>query len=151
LFFATDELLHEALNLNFLTAVLQQFELLVVVEQVINFAPIDFVHGHGHSEITLVALPVVYSSVEQVGDRQLLEALHSESLSGARLPVGKNSYSAGVKYQIKNGADRVVVEVFVAFVFSERVVEFKLLIFNVLSDSVHLKFVFVHNNLGIAK
>ena len=81
LVFAADELLHEALNLNFLTAVLQQFELLVVVEKVINFPPINFVHRYCYREIALVRLPVVDAAVEQIGNSQLLEALHRVGLS----------------------------------------------------------------------
>jgi hypothetical protein len=123
----------------------------VVVQQVVNFASVDLVHGNGDCEVSLVTLPVVYSAVEQVGDRQLLEALHGEGFSGASLSVGKNSDGAGVEYQVEDGADRVVVEVFVAFVLGEGVVELELLVFDVLRDSVHFKFVFVHNHLRIAE
>jgi hypothetical protein len=69
LLLALHELLLEALNLNFLALVLQNLQLLVIVQQVEELAPVDLVHRDGHREVSLVVLEVGDAPVEQVPDR----------------------------------------------------------------------------------
>ena len=72
LLFTADELFHQALNHNFLVFVLHKLQCLMVVQQVIHFATVDFVHGHRYCEIPLVLGPVTDASIEQISNSQLL-------------------------------------------------------------------------------
>jgi hypothetical protein len=75
------ELLLKPLDLNFLRFVLKYFQLLVVVQQVVELASVNFVHRDGNSEVSLVILKVSNASIEKVSDGQLLEPLHRISLA----------------------------------------------------------------------
>jgi hypothetical protein len=63
----------------------------VIVEQIVNLASVNLVHGHSHGEVSLVILPVVDTPLEQVLDCIVLKPLHRECLARARLPVSENS------------------------------------------------------------
>ena len=53
----------------------------MIVEQVIDFTAIDFIHGDGHGEVSLIILPVVYATLEQILNGKVLQTLHRERLS----------------------------------------------------------------------
>ena len=55
-------MLSEALYLDLLILVLEDLEHFMVVEQVIYFTAIDFIHGNSHGEVSLIVLPVVNAS-----------------------------------------------------------------------------------------
>jgi len=90
LVFGRNKLLHQALDLHFLIFILEQFELLVVVQQVKNFAAVDLIHSNCDSEVSLVTLPVIYAARKKVFNRELLKSLHGESFARASLPIGEN-------------------------------------------------------------
>ena len=62
LLFRAYEVLSEALYLDLLILVLEDLEHFMVVEQVIYFTAIDFIHGHSHGKVSLIVLPVVNAS-----------------------------------------------------------------------------------------
>ena len=66
LFLGRYEVFLQALNLDLLVLVLEDLEWFVVVQQVINLAAIDFIHGHSDCEVPLLVLPVVYASLKKV-------------------------------------------------------------------------------------
>lgn len=66
--FGLHKLLLKPLYLNFLRFVLQDFQLLMIIQQVIKFATVYFVHGDSDSEIPLVVLKVCNASIEKVSD-----------------------------------------------------------------------------------
>lgn len=72
----------------------------MVVEQVIDFSSIDLIHRNCYCEVSLVFLEVIDSPIEQILNCELLETLHSESLSRPRLPIGKYCYNTLVKGKI---------------------------------------------------
>jgi len=47
-----------------MVVVFQKLEGLMIVQKVIDFVPIDFIHRNSHSEIPLIILPVVNSSLK---------------------------------------------------------------------------------------
>ena len=75
----------------------------MVVQQIVDLAPIDLIHGHSHCKVPLIVLPIVNASFEEVLDGQVLEALHRVGLAGAGLSVGENCDGACVEYKVKNG------------------------------------------------
>ena len=95
-------MLSQALNLNLLVLVFQDLQDLVIVEQVVNFTPIDLVHGDCHGEVPLVVLPVIDSPLEQVLHGEVLQALHGESLTRACLAVGEDCDRTGVEDEVEN-------------------------------------------------
>ena len=48
LFLRLHELFFEALDLDFIVFVFHDFQRLMIVKEVIHFAPINFVHGHSN-------------------------------------------------------------------------------------------------------
>lgn len=66
LLFRGDKLLLEALDLNLVLLVLEQFELRVVVEQVVQLSAVDLVHADGDFEISVLLGMVIIALFEQV-------------------------------------------------------------------------------------
>lgn len=62
------KLLFESLDLHLVVLVFEKFELLMVVDEIVDLASIDFVHGYGHSEVAVVLLEIVDASVKQILD-----------------------------------------------------------------------------------
>ena len=60
----TDEMLGKTLDLNLLVLVLKNFEHFMIVEQVVNFTAIYFIHRNGDCKVSLVILPVVNTAFE---------------------------------------------------------------------------------------
>lgn len=52
------------MDLNFLVFVFEDLKDLMVVEQVINFASVDFIHRDRYREVPLVVLPVVNAALK---------------------------------------------------------------------------------------
>lgn len=40
----------------------------MIVDQIVDLASVDFVHGYGHGEVPFMFLEVIDSSVEQIFD-----------------------------------------------------------------------------------
>ena len=66
LFLRGDEVLSEALDLDLLVPVFEDFQHFVVVKQVVDLAAINLIHRDCDGEVSLVILPVVDTSLEQV-------------------------------------------------------------------------------------
>ncbi len=93
-------MLSKALYLDFLIFVFQYFQNFMVIEQVIDFSTIYFIHGYSHSEISLIVLPIIDSSFEQILHGKVLQSLHRKCFSRACLAVGENCNCASVEYQV---------------------------------------------------
>lgn len=72
----------------------------MVVQQVVEFAPVDLIHGDRDCEVALVLLEVGDASVEEVPDRRFLQALHGVGFSRTSLSVGEDCNDALVKNEI---------------------------------------------------
>ena len=77
----------------------------MIVQQIVNFTSINFIHGHSHCKVATSVLPVIDASVEQICDSELLEALHRIRLTGASLAICENRDCSGVENQIEDGTD----------------------------------------------
>lgn len=73
-------MLSKPLNLDLLVLVFEDFEDFVVVEQVVDFATINLVHGNRYCEVSLIVLPVVNAALKQVLHGQVLQPLHRKCL-----------------------------------------------------------------------
>ncbi len=100
LLFRLHKLLLEPLDLYLLLFILQYLELFVVVKQIVNFAPVYFIHGYGDSEVSLVFLEVSDSPIEEIPDRRLLQPLHRKRLTWACLPICEYSDYALVEHEV---------------------------------------------------
>ena len=100
LFLRRDEVFSQAMNLYLLVFVFKNLKWLVIVQQIKNSTPINFVHRNGHRKISLIILPVVNTALKQILHRQILQSLHSVCLSGASLTVGENSDCACVENEV---------------------------------------------------
>ena len=108
-FLRLHELLFQALNLNFLGLILQNFQCFMVVQQVVQLAPVYLVHGYGNREVSLVLLEVGYAAIEQIMNGRLLQPLHSVRLSRAGLAIREYSDYALVEDQVNDWLDGVIV------------------------------------------
>lgn len=81
----------------------------MVIQQVVNFAPVNFIHRNCYCEIPLSILPVMDSTVEKVSDCQLLQPLHRECFSGSGLPIRKNGDSASVEDVVEDRFDGAII------------------------------------------
>lgn len=131
--------------------VLEKLQDFVIIQQIINFATIYFIHRNSDSEISLCILPIMNSPVEQVSHSQLLKSLHSESLSRSCLPVSEYRNSSCVENEVEDRFDTAVVKFIVSFIMTKSIIEVKFLIFDKLRYAVYLKSVFMHYDLWVGK
>ena len=64
LFLRRDKLLRKSLYLNLMCVIFQKLQGFMVVQKVIDFVPVNFIHWNSNSEIALIILPVVNSSLK---------------------------------------------------------------------------------------
>jgi len=121
----------------------------VVVEQVVNFASINFIHGDSHGEVSLVILPVVDTTLKQVLHCIVLKALHRECLARARLPVGENGDRARVEDQVEDGFHTEPIQLLIRLVLAKRVVKLKVLVFDKFGDSIYFVPAIVHDDVRV--
>ena len=143
------ELLLESGNLDCVRLVLAQLEFIVFVEKIIDFAAVDFVHGHCHREIPLVILPIVNATLEEILDSDALDAVHCVRLAGARLPVRENGHYSLIEYQIKDGPHLVEVQLLVGFVLAESIIKFEFRVFNCFGHSINFILAIMNENLRV--
>ena len=74
----------------------------MIVEQIVEFASINFVHRHSNSKVPLVILPVVNASLEQILNSHALKTVHRISFTRASLSIGENSDDSLVENEVKN-------------------------------------------------
>uniref|UniRef100_A0A7S3CME7 Uncharacterized protein n=1 Tax=Strombidium rassoulzadegani TaxID=1082188 RepID=A0A7S3CME7_9SPIT len=144
------ELLSQPRDLDSVVFVLAQAQLLMVVEQIVELAAVDLVHGDGDSEISLMILPVVDAPFEQVFNRYALDAVHGVGLARARLPVSEDGHHALVEDEVEYGAHLEEVELLVRLEGVECIVEFELRVFDCFGHAVDFKSAVVNNDLGVA-
>ena len=144
-----DELLLQSHNLNSVVLVFALLKLRVVVEQIVQLAAVDLVHGHGDSEVTRVVLPVVDTALKQILHSDRLNAVHSVRLAGARLTIRKDCDDTLVEDEVKNGTHLEEVELLVGVVLIKRVVKFEVIVLNSLGHAVHFIAAVVNNYLWV--
>jgi hypothetical protein len=105
LFFRLDELFLQTLDLHLLTLVFKQLQTFMVIEQVIDLASIDLIHGYSDCKVPFFFLEVIDTPIEQVLDCRFLQSLHGIGLSRSSLPIGKNSHNPSVEDQVKYRSD----------------------------------------------
>jgi hypothetical protein len=76
-----NELLFEPGNLDSIILVFSQIELLVLVQKIVKFASINFIHRDCNSEVPLMIFPVVNPSLEQIFNGYALQTVHSVSFT----------------------------------------------------------------------
>ena len=81
LLFRGNEVLSQPLNLDLLVLIFQDLQHFVVIKQVVDLATIYLVHGYRNGKVSLVVLPVVYTSLEKVLHGQPLQSIHCEGLA----------------------------------------------------------------------
>lgn len=143
------KVLREALNLNLLALVFEDLENLVIVEQVVDFTAIDFIHWYSHGEVSLIVLPVVDTALEQVLHSVVLKTLHGESLTGTCLTVSENCDGARVEDEVKDGLNAKTIELFIWLRLAESIVEFESLIVDEFCDAVDLVLAVVDDDFGV--
>ena len=67
-------------------------QLLVLVEQVVELAAVDFVHTDRYGEIAAVVLPVIDATFEQIFNSNILQTVHGEGFARASLSIGEYTY-----------------------------------------------------------
>lgn len=145
-----DELFLETNDLDSVHLVLALLQLVVVIQQVVQFASVDLVHGHRHGEVSRVVLPIVYTALKKILHSDRLNAVHSVSLAGTGLSVSKDRDDTLVEYQIKNRTHLEEVKLLVGIVLIERIVKLEFIVFNSLGDAIYLVSAVMNNNLGVA-
>jgi hypothetical protein len=100
LFFRLHKLLLKTLYLNLLILILKNLKLLMIINQVIDFAPIDFVHRDSNCKVSFVFLEISNTPIEEISDGQFLQPVHSECFTRASLTIGKYCDYSSIKHQI---------------------------------------------------
>ena len=144
-----NELLLESCNLYCVVFILSELELVVIIEQIVYFSAVDFVHGYGDSEVPLVVLPVVDSSLEQIFDSDALNAIHGVSFSRSSLTVREYGHNSLVENQIENWAHLVEIELFICLEFTEGIIEFEFGVLDGLGHAIHFVFAVMNVYLGV--
>ena len=109
LFFTGNKLLLQPLYLNLLVLILQYSQTLVIIQQIVQFLPVNLIHGYCHSEVSLLRLPVIDAAFEKVSDGQILQCIHGKGFSRAGLPIREDGDSAGIEDQIEDRIHTLVV------------------------------------------
>ena len=109
LIIVVDKLFFEASDLNSIIFILSQGKLRMLVQKIVEFSSINFIHGNGDSKISLMILPVVNTSLKKILDSDALQAVHSISLSRPSLTVGKNGYNSLVENKVHYRSDLIKV------------------------------------------
>lgn len=109
LIIVVDKLFFEASDLNSIIFILSQGKLRMLVQKIVEFSSINFIHGNGDSKISLMILPVVNTSLKKILDSDALQAVHCISLSRPSLTVGKNGYNSLVENKVHYRSDLIKV------------------------------------------
>ena len=145
-----DELFFEAYNLDGVVFVLSLLQLSVIIQEVIELASVNLVHGHGDSEVSRVVLPVVDATLEEVLDSNRLNTIHRVRLATAGLTVSENGDDTSVEDQVEDGTNLEEIELFIRVVLIEGIVEFEVRVFNCLGHAVNLVSAVVDDNARVA-
>jgi hypothetical protein len=108
----------------------------MVVEQVIYFIAVNFIHRNSNCKVALIVLPVVNAALKQVLNGKTLQPLHGVSFPGTSLTVSEDCNRASVEHIVQYRAQRVFVKLLSALDAAKSVIKLKVLIFNKLRDSV---------------
>ena len=121
----------------------------MIVEQVVDFTAIDLVHRNCYCKISLVVLPVIYSSLEQILHCIVLQALHRERLARASLSVSKNRNRTCVEHQIEDRLDAKAVKLFIRLLLAESVVKLERLVVNKLGNAIDFVLAVMNDNFRV--
>ena len=143
------ELLFEASDLDRVGFILAKFEFVMIIEKIVDFATVNFVHGYGDSEIPLVILPIIDTAFKKIFYCNALNAVHGVGLARASLTIGKDRYYTLIENQVKDRTHLVEVELFIALPFAEGIVKFELCVLDRLRHAIHFVLAVVDEDLGI--
>ena len=144
-----DELLFEASDLDRVGFVLAKLEFVMIIEKIVDLAPVNFVHGYGDGEIPLVILPIIDTAFEKIFYCNALNAVHGVGLARASLTIGKDRYYTLIENQVKDWTHLVEVEFFVRLELAEGIIKFELRVLNRLRHAIHFVLAVVHVDFWI--
>ena len=121
----------------------------MVVKQVVNFASINLVHRYSHGEVSLVVLPVVDTTLEQILHSVVLKALHRKCFAWACLPVCKNGDCSCVEDEVKDRLNSEAIKFFVWLFLVKRIIELEFLILDEFSNPVNLVLAIMNDDVGV--
>lgn len=149
LIIVVDELLFETSDLNHVVFILSQTELLMLVQEIVEFATINLIHRNGNSEIPLMIFPIVDTSLEQILHSDTLKAVHSVGFSRASLPIRKNGDDALIENKIQNWTNLVEVKLLVGLAVREGIIKSKLSVFDCFGHSIYFVLAIVDDDLWV--
>lgn len=76
-----NKLLSQARDLDGAVLILSKRELSVIIQKIVKFSTIYFIHGYGNSKVSLVVLPIVDSSLKEIFDSDALKTVHGISFA----------------------------------------------------------------------
>lgn len=91
----------------------------MLVQEIVKFAAVDFIHTDRYGEIPTVIFPVINAALKQIFDCDVLNTVHRISLARAGLPVCEDGHDTLVEDQVKNGSNLEEVKLFVTVVLVE--------------------------------
>ena len=131
------------MDLDLLVPVLQHLQLLPPVEQVEQFATVDF--EEGNVELRRFVSVLSLGQCEQVGYGCFVTAFHGECFAGTSLSVSETGDDAFVEGEVDAGLNGGSVERVGGLLAGEGVVELEVMVVDVASDAVHSVFALVHS------
>lgn len=123
----------------------------MIIQQIVQLAAIDFIHRHCDCEVTAFILPIVNTTIKQIWNSKLLQALHCVSFSTACLSIGENGDRPCIEHQVKYRLYWTVVELVIGLRLTEGIIVFELMVFDVFSDSVNFELVLVNYDFRITE
>ena len=121
----------------------------MVIQQIVDFASVYFIHGYSDGEVPLMILPIINTALKKIFDCNALNAVHRVGLARASLAVGKDCYYALIENQVKDRTHLIKVQFFIGLEFAEGIVKFELRVLNSLGDAVHFVLAVMHIDFWI--
>lgn len=122
--------------------------MLLIVEEIIAAASVDFEEGNVESDLLRFVVRM-HGEFEHVGDELILDSAHGEGFSGSGLPVREARDDSVGEDVFEEWAERVLVDVGGGFCFCERIVEVEVVVFDVFRDAVNAEFRREHAHLRV--
>ena len=121
----------------------------MIVEKIVNFASINFIHRDCNSKISLMVFPIIDASFKKIFNSYTLKTVHCVCFTRASLTVSKNSDTTLVEYQIENRPDLIEVKLFTGLVLAERIVKLELIVLNSFGNTVNFVATVMDNDLRV--
>lgn len=104
-----NELFFQTSNLYHTIFVLSKVKRKMIIQKIVEFASIYFVHRDSDCKISLMIFPVVNSSFEEIFNCYILNSIHCISFSRSCLTICKNGDNTLIEYQVKNRTNLIKV------------------------------------------